>query len=162
MDERRPRLACQILHCMQTTIGKAKTLKVSYGSAKFAPSGRGKVCLPPRRAYKECACRFQSASRTSFGRRWSITECSRLEKVRRYDTKRWVQACNGVVIPTKRNATSSIGITAPRSTYGIACAKSNPLFCVSQREIRYKYGSGGGYPTKRMSWDPERKRGGGS
>lgn len=45
-------------YCMHEAIGEDKTLKVSYGSVKVAPRGKGEVRVPTSRAYKECAYRF--------------------------------------------------------------------------------------------------------
>jgi hypothetical protein len=39
----------------------SKRVVVAYGSAKFAPGGRGELAVPTTRAYKECRHRFPTA-----------------------------------------------------------------------------------------------------
>eukprot|EP00963_Diacronema_lutheri_P011230 scaffold1347_cov350-Pavlova_lutheri.AAC.38 len=57
--QRKKRTFAKFLDRMHAAFGKDKTLKVSYGSAKFAPGGKGEVCVPTSRATKECAYRFR-------------------------------------------------------------------------------------------------------
>ena len=43
-----------------------KRVVVAYGSAKFAPGGRGELCVPTSRAYKECASRVVTKITSEF------------------------------------------------------------------------------------------------
>jgi hypothetical protein len=44
----------------------SKEIVVGYGSAKFAPGGKGEVSVPVCRAYKECSYRFQTLTIDEF------------------------------------------------------------------------------------------------
>ena len=41
------------------TLGSPNDIVLAYGSAKFAPGGKGEVSVPTTRAFKECSYRFK-------------------------------------------------------------------------------------------------------
>lgn len=102
---------------MRAAIGKDKTLKVSDGSAKFGFGGQGRFACQRIVPSKNARVGSTRVSRKSFVRRWPTTKRSQSWKgVGDSIQNERSEACNGAVPPTKRNASSSIGITTPRST----------------------------------------------
>jgi len=71
---------------------KSKPVLVAYGSAKFAPTGKGEIAVPVSRAYKECASRMKTIPTDEF-RSTAVhhKDDSVLQYVKRADTDKKVR-----------------------------------------------------------------------
>ena len=73
------------------TVGK--TTVVGFGSAKFAPGGKGEVSVPTNRSYKECCYRFATAPVDEFrtSKIYYKDKSTVLQSVKRRDTNKGVR-----------------------------------------------------------------------
>lgn len=96
---------------------------IAFGSAKFAPGGKGELSVPTSRAFKECSYRFRIRLTCEFrSTRVYYKDHSLLEKVGKYDKDKKLVAVRGLLWSSSSNVNKFVNRDLNASINILKCA----------------------------------------